>query len=55
VAHQESTIFYARHYFSFFEKMLAGKGYEIFMDNMKVKIPNENIYYYPDILVTREL
>jgi Uma2 family endonuclease len=25
------------------------------MESMKVKIPGENIYYYPDILVTPEL
>lgn len=38
----------------FFEKLLAANGYEIFMENMKVKIPGENIYFYPDIVVTRE-
>lgn len=37
-----------------FEELLGNKGYEIFMENMKVKIPNERNYYYPDIIVTRE-
>ena len=38
----------------FFEKLLAMSGYEIFIENMKVKIPGENIYFYPDIIVTHE-
>lgn len=38
----------------FFEKLLAPIGYEIFIENMKVKIPGENIYFYPDIIVTHE-
>ncbi len=38
----------------FFENFLEKKGYEIFIENMKVKIPNEKIYYYPDILLTNE-
>ena len=35
-------------------QQLEKKGYEVFIESMKVKIPGENIYYYPDILVTRE-
>ena len=38
----------------FFEKLLASKEYEIFMENMKVAIPGENIFFYPDLLVTNE-
>lgn len=38
----------------FFEKLLRTKGYLIFIENMKIKIPNEIIYYYPDIIVTNE-
>jgi Uma2 family endonuclease len=38
----------------FFEKLLAAAGYEIFIENMKVKIPGENIFFYPDIIVTHE-
>ena len=30
-------------------------GFKVFMENMKVKIPNENQYYYPDIFITREV
>jgi len=37
-----------------FEDLLNGKGFETFIENMKVKIPNENQYYYPDIFITRE-
>jgi len=28
--------------------------YEVFTQNMKVKIQNENQYYYPDIFITKE-
>jgi len=38
----------------FFERLLATIGYKIFMENMKVKVPDESIYFYPDIIVTRE-
>ncbi|MEO8711937.1 MAG: Uma2 family endonuclease [Parafilimonas sp.] len=38
----------------FFESYLEKKGYETFIENMKVKIPGEKIYYYPDILITNE-
>jgi Uma2 family endonuclease len=38
----------------FFEKVLKVKGYFTFIENMKVEIPNEKIYYYPDIIVTEE-
>jgi len=33
---------------------LTDKGYEVFIENMKVKIQNENQYYYPDIFITKE-
>jgi len=29
-------------------------GFNVFIENMKVKIPNENQYYYPDIFITKE-
>ena len=29
-------------------------GFKAFIENMKVKIPNENQYYYPDIFITKE-
>ena len=38
----------------FFEKLLAESGYEIFIENRKVKIPEENIFFCPDIIVTQE-
>lgn len=34
--------------------LLRPKGFYIFMENVKVKIHNEKIYYYPDIIVTNE-
>lgn len=37
-----------------FRALLKPKGFYIFMENVKVKIPNEKIYYYPDIVVTNE-
>ncbi len=36
------------------ENLLKSKGYEVFMENMKVKIENEDQYYYPDIFITKE-
>lgn len=30
------------------------QGYQVFIENMKIKIPNENQYYYPDIFITSE-
>jgi Uma2 family endonuclease len=33
---------------------LNGLGYQVNVENVKVKIENEEIYLYPDILVTRE-
>jgi Uma2 family endonuclease len=36
------------------ENLLTDKGYEVFIENMKVKIQNENQYYYPDIFITKE-
>lgn len=37
-----------------FEDLLNNKGFEVFMENMKVKVTEENRYYYPDIFVTKE-
>jgi Uma2 family endonuclease len=36
------------------ENLLIEKGYEVFIENMKVKIENENQYYYPDVFITKE-
>ncbi|MDQ6843622.1 MAG: Uma2 family endonuclease [Bacteroidota bacterium] len=36
------------------ENLLKDKGYEVYIENMKVKIENENQYYYPDIFITKE-
>ena|SRR6185312_4033357 len=36
------------------ENLMVDKGYEVFIENMKVKIQNENQYYYPDIFITKE-
>ncbi len=37
------------------EDLLANNGYEIFMENMKLSIPNEDKYFYPDLFVTKEI
>ncbi|MEO8116818.1 MAG: Uma2 family endonuclease [Bacteroidota bacterium] len=29
-------------------------GFNVFIENMKVKIPHEDLYFYPDIFITRE-
>ncbi|MDQ6843063.1 MAG: Uma2 family endonuclease [Bacteroidota bacterium] len=34
--------------------LLKPSGYKVYMENMKVKIENENQYYYPDTFITRE-
>jgi Uma2 family endonuclease len=36
------------------ENLLDDRGYEVYIENMKVKIQNENQYYYPDIFITKE-
>lgn len=36
------------------ENLLKDKGYEVYMENMKVKIQDENQFYYPDIFITKE-
>ena len=36
------------------ESLLTIQNYEVYLENMKVAIPDENQYYYPDILVTKE-
>lgn len=38
-----------------FESLLQNTSYEVFIENMKVKIQGENQYYYPDIFVTKEV
>lgn len=37
------------------EDLLSGRGYEVYIENMKIKVPKENQYYYPDIFITKEL
>ncbi|MEO7120341.1 MAG: Uma2 family endonuclease [Ginsengibacter sp.] len=37
------------------ESLLYDKPYEVFIENMKVKIQGENKYYYPDIFITKEI
>ena len=37
-----------------FRALLKKKGFYIFMENMKLKIPIDKIFYYPDIIVTSE-
>ena len=36
------------------DNLLKNAGYEVYMENMKVQIPNENQFYYPDIFITKE-
>jgi Uma2 family endonuclease len=36
------------------ENVLRNNGYEVYMENMKVKIQNEDQFYYPDIFITKE-
>ncbi len=36
------------------EELLKGTEYEVYIENMKVKIENENQYFYPDIFITKE-
>ena len=36
------------------EDLLLGTGYEVNMENMKVAIPGGNLFYYPDIFITKE-
>ncbi len=36
------------------ENLLRDKGYEVYMENMKVKIQDEDQFYYPDIFITKE-
>jgi Uma2 family endonuclease len=34
--------------------LLKNKGYSFFLENVKVKVPNENKYFYPDVFITKE-
>lgn len=38
----------------FFENTFAGKGYEVFCETMKIRIQGEDIYFYPDLILTKE-
>lgn len=37
------------------EALFSNNAYEIYIGSMKVKIPNEDQYYYPDIFITKEV
>jgi len=37
-----------------FDQLFAQKGYTIFRETMKVKIYDEDKFYYPDLFITRE-
>jgi Uma2 family endonuclease len=34
--------------------LLKNKGYSFFIEGVKVKVPGENKYYYPDVFITKE-
>ena len=34
--------------------LLKSKGYSFFIEGVKIKVPNENKYFYPDVFITRE-
>lgn len=36
------------------ETLFSNNAYEVYIGSMKVKIQNENQYYYPDIFITKE-
>ncbi|HXL55135.1 MAG TPA: Uma2 family endonuclease [Chitinophagaceae bacterium] len=36
------------------KQALQNKEYNIFIEDVKVKLPNESKYYYPDVFVTKE-
>ena len=38
-----------------FESLLPIQDYEVYVENMKVTIPGENQFFYPDILFTKKL
>ena len=39
---------------SFLESLLTIQHYEVYKENMKVAIPGETQFFYPDILITKE-
>lgn len=36
------------------KRLLRNKGYSFFIEGVKVKVPAENKYYYPDVFITKE-
>lgn len=34
--------------------LLKNKGYSFFIEGVKVKVPHENKYFYPDVFITKE-
>lgn len=41
-------------FYIFFFMRLAPKGYQVYMNDVKVGMPDGNKYYYPDVFITRE-
>lgn len=40
--------------FLLLKTLLKNKGYRLFFEGVKVKVPGENKYYYPDVFTTKE-
>ncbi len=36
------------------KRLLSPKGYSVYMEDVKIKLPDENKYFYPDVFVTKE-
>lgn len=36
------------------KRLLKDKGYSFFIEGVKVKLPDENKYFYPDVFITKE-
>lgn len=34
--------------------LLKNKGYSFFIEGVKIKVPHENKYFYPDVFITKE-
>ena len=46
--------FICQNFLRVFEDLLESKGYEVFIESMQIKIPDESYYYYPDIFISKE-
>lgn len=40
--------------YALLKNLLKSKGYSLFVEGVKVKVPGENKYYYPDLFITKE-